>query len=116
MLRTVDHNHILYIFVNIDKFKLSHILVDPGASVNKKTLRTLAYLKVDTHKHSYDKMILQGSNEKGKRALGSVTLLLEIESLKIKAKFYIIVFEDSSNSLLDRPWIHKYRMVHSIFD
>lgn len=81
-LGTADHNRPLYITVNIDNFRLSRILVDPGASVNIMTLRTLAYLRIDVRKLSSDKMILRGFHENGERALGSVTLLLEIEELK----------------------------------
>ncbi|XP_028550597.1 uncharacterized protein LOC114579610 [Dendrobium catenatum] len=69
-LGTADHNHPLYITVNIDNFRLSRILVDPGTSVNIMTLRTLVYLRIDVHKLSSDKIIFQGFNENGERALG----------------------------------------------
>ncbi|XP_020685009.1 uncharacterized protein LOC110101440 [Dendrobium catenatum] len=74
LLGTADHNRPLYISVTIDNFKVSRVLVDPGASVNIMALKILAYLRVDTRKLSSDKMMLRGFNEKGERALGSITL------------------------------------------
>ena len=68
---------------------------------------------MDTRQLSSDKMLLRGFNEKGERALGSITLMLEIGELKIEAKFHIIDSETSFNALLGRPWLHEYRMVPS---
>ncbi|KAI0492253.1 hypothetical protein KFK09_026522 [Dendrobium nobile] len=113
LLRTADHNRPLYITVNVGNFKLSRVLVDPGASVNVMNIKTLAYLRVDTSKLSTDRLVLRGFNEKGERALGSITLLLEIGGLKTEAKFHIIDSTTSFNALLGRPWIHEYRMVPS---
>ncbi|PKU82911.1 hypothetical protein MA16_Dca006209 [Dendrobium catenatum] len=67
------------------------------------SLRTLAHLNVDTQKLSSDKMMLRGFNEKGQRALGSVTLSLLIGDLRTEAKFHIIDSETSFKALLGRP-------------
>ncbi|NAU33234.1 retroviral-like aspartic protease [Klebsiella pneumoniae] len=113
LLGTAEHNRPLYISVNVGNFKLSRVLVDPGASVNIMNLKTLALLRIDARQLTSDKMMLRGFNDKGQRALGSVTLLLEIGELKTEAKFHIIDSETSFNALLGRPWLHEYRMVPS---
>ncbi|NAV33015.1 retroviral-like aspartic protease, partial [Klebsiella pneumoniae] len=108
LLGTSDHNRPLYITVNVGDMRLSRVLVDPGASVNIMNIKTLAHLKVDLSRLSSDKMTLRGFNEKRKKALGAVTLLLEVGGLRIEAKFHIIDSETSFNALLGRPWIHEY--------
>lgn len=67
LLRTPDHNHPLYISINIDNFKLSHVLIDPRLSVNIMSLRTPTYHRVDTNKLSSNKMIWRGFNENSER-------------------------------------------------
>lgn len=113
LLGTADHNRPLYISVNVDRFMLSRVLVDPGASINRMNLRTLAYLNIDTRKLTADKTMLRGLNQKGERALGSITLLMTVGELVTTAKFHILDSETSFNALLGRPWIHEHRMVPS---
>lgn len=113
LLGTAEHNRPLDISVNVGRFKLSRVLVDPGASVNIMNLRVLAHLEIDVRQLSSDKMMLRGFNEQGERALGSITLLLRIGDFQTEAKFNIIDSETSFNALLGRPWLHEHRMVPS---
>ncbi|XP_028556574.1 uncharacterized protein LOC110106707 [Dendrobium catenatum] len=113
LLGTTDHNRPLYIIVDVENFKLSRDLVDMGASVNVMNIKTLIYLRADSSKLSTDNLVLPWFNEKGERAFGSITLLLEIGELKTEAKFYITDLATSFNALLGRPWINEYRMAPS---
>lgn len=53
-------------------------------------IKTISYLRVDTHELSIDKMMLCKNNEKSMKALGLITILLEIRELKIEVKYDII--------------------------
>lgn len=57
--------------------------------------------------------MLRGFNEKGEKALGSITLPLQFGDLRTEAKFHIIDSDTSYNALIGRPWIHEYRMIPS---
>ena len=77
-------------------------------------LQTLAYLEIDVRELQVERMLLRGFNQKGERAIGSITLLMKTGDLaKTTAKLHIIDSETSFNALLGRPWIHENRMVPS---
>ena len=58
-------------------------------------------------------MTLKGFNEYSEKAMGTITLAIEIDGWMTEAKFYIIHAENSFNILLGRPWIDENQMAPS---
>lgn len=80
--------------------------------IDQSTHFILIY-RIDFSEPQADKMVLKLFNEQGKRALGSFTLLLQLDGWKIEKKFHIIEINTSFNVLLGKPQIHENNMVPS---
>ena len=113
LLGTTEHNRSLYVTGSSQGINVRRILVDPGSSVNIITLRTLRMLELDVVHLSTEKITIQGFNQNSQRALGSITLPMQVESLIADIKFHVLNADTSYKALLGRPWIHEKRIVTS---
>ena len=78
LLGTTAHNRPLYISGDFGRFRVTRMLVDPGASASLMTLTTLIHLKIDVSRLQVERMLLKGFNQASERALGSMIPLLGI--------------------------------------
>ena len=88
-------------------------MIDPGASVNLLTLKTLRALALDVQYLDKSKVFLQGFNDQGQRTLGSLVLPIQFGELYTEARFHVIEADVSYRALLGRPWIHEYGIIPS---
>ena len=58
-------------------------------------------------------LTIQGFNQIGQRAMGTIALQMEIGELYSDAFFHVIGTDTSYNVLLGRPWLHTYGIVPS---
>ena len=58
---------------------------------------------------------IQSFNQVGQRAMGSISLKMEIGELYSKTLFHVIDVDTSYNVLLGRLWVHTYGIIGSAF-
>lgn len=63
LLGTTGRNRPLYVIGMIGSAKISHILIDPGSSINITSLRMLRKLSLDTQYLSSEKIVISGFNQ-----------------------------------------------------
>ena len=62
---------------------------------------------------SKSRLVIQGFNQEGQRAIGMIRLDVTIDELKARPLFHVIDSKTSYNLLLGRPWIHGNGVVPS---
>ena len=62
---------------------------------------------------SQSRLMIQGFNRDGQRALGKIRLELLIDDMESNALFHVIDAKTTYNMLLRRPWIHQNGVVSS---
>ncbi|CAA0832644.1 Unknown protein, partial [Striga hermonthica] len=113
MLGSKPHNRPLFVTGYTREKKVNRILIDGGSAVNILSLRTLKELEVPTDELSNSRLMIQGFNQGGQRALGIIRLKLVIGEMTSNALFHVIDAKTSYNMLLGRPWLHEYGVVPS---
>ncbi|CAA0811839.1 Unknown protein, partial [Striga hermonthica] len=74
MLGSKPHNRPLFVTGYTREKKVNRILIDGGSTVNILSLRTLKELEVPTDELSNSRLMIQGFNQGGQRALGIIIL------------------------------------------
>ncbi|XP_070018032.1 uncharacterized protein [Nicotiana sylvestris] len=64
---------------------------------------------------SKSRVMIQGFNQRGKRAIGAIRLEITIEDMQSSAWLHVIDAKTSYNVLLGRPWIHENKVVPSTY-
>ena len=95
--------------------RVNRILIDDGSAVNILPLNTMKELGVLLDELLQSRLMIQGFNRDGQRALGKVRLELVIDDMESNALFHVIDAKTTYNMLLGRPWIHQNGVVSSIF-
>ena len=93
--------------------RVNHILIDDRSAVNILPLNTMKELGVPLDELSQSRLMIQGFNRDGQRALGKVRLELVIDGMESNALFHVIDAKTTYNMLLGRPWIHQNGVVSS---
>ncbi|GAA0175803.1 hypothetical protein LIER_41979 [Lithospermum erythrorhizon] len=109
----VDHNRPLYVSAYICERRINRMLVDGGSVVNILPFQRLKLLGISTDELQQSRILIQGFNQNGQRALGKVALHLTIEELEITSWFHVIDVRVTYNMLTGRPWIHSSNAVPS---
>ncbi|XP_070011134.1 uncharacterized protein [Nicotiana sylvestris] len=99
-------NRSLYLIGYMSDEKVNRILVDGGSSVNILPIRTGKELGIPMNKLSESRVMIQGFNQGGQRAIGAIRLEITIEDMQSSAWLHVIDAKTSYNVLLGRPWIH----------
>ncbi|KAM1419624.1 hypothetical protein ACFXTO_023149 [Malus domestica] len=107
------HNRPLYVSGLVGDTSINRILLDYGSAVNLLPLRTLQALGMNVRQLTPSMLIIQGFNQVGQKAMGSIALQMEIWELYSDALFHVIDADTSYNVLLGRPWLHTYGVVPS---
>ena len=74
---------------------------------------TIRHLGIFVEELSKSRLIIQGFNQEGQRAIGMIRLDVTIDELKARLLFHVIDSKTSYNLLLGRPWIHGNGVVPS---
>ena len=107
------HNRPLYVKGTIGDAWVSRILLDYGSAVNLLPYKTLKAMGMKSRQLSPSNLTIQGFNQVGQRAMGTISLKVEIGELYSEALFHVIDVDTSYNVLLGRPWIHTYGIIGS---
>nr|XP_011465143.1 PREDICTED: uncharacterized protein LOC101299390 [Fragaria vesca subsp. vesca] len=113
LLGSEYHNRPLYVTGLVGDTMLIRILLDGGSAVNLLPLKTLRMMGMSPKQLSPSLLTIQGYNQSGQRAMGTIALQMEIGELYSDALFHVIDAPTSFNVLLGRPWLHTYGIVPS---
>ncbi|XP_070026125.1 uncharacterized protein [Nicotiana sylvestris] len=115
LLGDTPHNLPLYLVGYIHDERINQILVDGGSSVNILLISTVKELGIPMNELSESRVMIQGFNQGGQRAIGAIKLGITIEDMQSSAWMHVIDAKTSYNVLLGRPWIHKNKVVSSTY-
>jgi len=113
LLGSKFHNRPLYVTGEVGGTTINRILLDCGSAVNLIPLKTLHAIGMSARQLSPSMLTIQGFNQLGQKAMGSIALQIEIGDLYSDALFHVIEADTSYNVLLGRPWLHTYGVVPS---
>ena len=110
-----DHMRPLYLAVSINQISIKRVLVDTGISVNLIPLSTLQAVGISERKIQGFPMEVTGFGGRGEYNVGYIQLWLKVGPIASLARFHVVKMEVSYHVLLGRPWLHKHRLVLSIY-
>ncbi|KAK1614458.1 hypothetical protein QYE76_019975 [Lolium multiflorum] len=113
LLGSKKHNRPLLMYGEIDVLPTNRIMIDGGSAINLLPLRTLnkiGYSKRDLNKSN---VVIHGFNQSGQEAMGTISLVLKLDTLSTYVKFHVIDAATSYNALLGRPWLHDNHVIPS---
>ncbi|XP_071924992.1 uncharacterized protein [Coffea arabica] len=113
LLGSTPHNRPLFVTGYAKEQKVNRMLIDGGSAVNILPLKTLKELGIPVDELSNSRLMIQGFNQGGQRALGSLNLEIVIDDMTSRALLYVIDAKTTYNVLLGRPWIHENGVVPS---
>uniref|UniRef100_A0A2N9HH26 Uncharacterized protein n=1 Tax=Fagus sylvatica TaxID=28930 RepID=A0A2N9HH26_FAGSY len=82
-----------------------------GSKPHNRPLFVSGYIREE--KLSKSRLVIQGFNQEGQRAIGIIRLDVTMEDLKTRPLFHVIDSKTSYNLLLGRPWLHENGIVPS---
>ncbi|KAL0406507.1 UNVERIFIED_CONTAM: hypothetical protein Slati_3964600 [Sesamum latifolium] len=100
LLGSKPHNRPLFVAGYVREQKVNRILIDGGSAVNILPLRILKELRIPIDELSNSRLMIQGFNQGGQRAVGIIRLQLTMEDMISTALFHIIDAKTSYNMLL----------------
>ena len=103
LLGSKPHNCPLYASGYACEQKIDHILIDGGSAVNILPKMTLRRLGLTMEELSHSRLVIQGFNQGGQRAIGMIHLELIIGKLTSNVLFHVIDVKTTYNMLLGRP-------------
>ncbi|CAL8990430.1 unnamed protein product [Prunus brigantina] len=113
LLGSKPHNRPFFVSGYVREQKLSRMLVDGGSAVNIMPKSTMMKLGITMDELSRSRLMIQGFNQGGQRAIGMIRIELVIGDLKSNTLFHVIDAKTSYNLLLGRPWVHENGIVPS---
>lgn len=111
--KDVEHNRPLFVAGNLAEERINRILLDPGSAVNILPLKTLRKIGFTPTQLQSCSLMIQGFHQGGQRAMGVITLELDIQGFLSKVTCHVINAPTSYNLLLGRPWLHQHKIVAS---
>jgi len=112
-LGSANHNRPLYVTGRIGDKRINQILLDCGSTVNLLPLRVLRVIGITQNQLSPTLFTIQGFNQVGQKALGTIALKVELDNLYTDTLFHVIDADTSYNALLGRPWLHTSKAIAS---
>ena len=110
-----DHRRPLYLAASINQIPIKRVLVDTSASINLIPLSTLKAAGISERKIQGCLMEVIGFGRRGKYTAGHIQLWLKVGPIASLAHFHVVKIGLSYHVLLGRPWLHKHRLVPSIY-
>ncbi|XP_070014746.1 uncharacterized protein [Nicotiana sylvestris] len=94
LLGDIPHNLPLYLVGYMRDERVNQILVNEGSSVNILPIHTVKEIGIPMNELSESRVMIQGFNQGGQRAIGAIRLGITIENMQSKshfadAKFYL---------------------------
>ena len=100
---------------SINQIPIKRALVDTGAFVNPIPLSTLQAVGISERKIQGCPMEVTRFGGRGKYTEGHIQLWLKVGPIASLTQFHVVKMKVSYHVLLGRPWLHKHRLVSSIY-
>ncbi|KAL0293933.1 UNVERIFIED_CONTAM: hypothetical protein Scaly_3132800 [Sesamum calycinum] len=113
LLGSKPYNRPLFVAGYVREQKVNRILIDGGSAVNILPLQVLKELEIPVDELSNRRLMIQGFNQGGQRAVGIIRMQLTMEDMVSSALFHVIDAKTSYNMLLGRPWLQENAVVPS---
>ncbi|KAM2736350.1 hypothetical protein PS2_024064 [Malus domestica] len=113
LLGSKPHNRPLFVSGYVREHKVSRMLVDGGSAINIMPKLTMTTIVIKVDELSLSRLLIQGFNQGGQRAMGMVRVEMTIGELKSSTIFHVIDARTFYGLLLGRPWIHANGVVPS---
>ncbi|KAL0283538.1 UNVERIFIED_CONTAM: hypothetical protein Sangu_2883000 [Sesamum angustifolium] len=113
LLGSKPHNRPLFVTCYARDQKVNYILINGGSTVNILPLRTMKELGISMDELTNSRLMIQGFNQEGQKALGIKRMNLLMEDMFSIALFHIIDAKILYNMLLGRPLRHENGVVPS---
>ncbi|KAB2635364.1 hypothetical protein D8674_025898 [Pyrus ussuriensis x Pyrus communis] len=97
----------------VREYKVNRMLVDGGSAINIMPKSTMTIIGIKVNELSLSRLLIQGFNQGGQRAMGMIRVEMTIGELKSSTIFHVIDARTSYSLLLGRPWIHANGVVPS---
>ncbi|XP_030934588.1 uncharacterized protein LOC115960030 [Quercus lobata] len=115
LLGSKIHNRPLFVTGYIREQEVNRILIDGGSAVNILPLKILKELGISLDELLPSKLMIQGFNQSGQRAIGKIRLHMLIGEMESSALFHVIDAKTTYKVLMGRPWLHEYGVVPSTY-
>ncbi|XP_060170392.1 uncharacterized protein LOC132601308 [Lycium barbarum] len=115
LLSDTPHNRPLLMIGFAREQKVNRILIDDGSGVNILPIHTMKELGIAMEDLSIIRLMIQGFNQGGPRAIGAVKVDITIGELQSITWLHVIDARTSYNILLGRPWVHENKMIPSTY-
>ena len=103
LLGSKPHNRPHFVSSFTQGERVSRILIDDKSTVNIMPKGTMRRLGIFMEKLSKSRLVIQGLNQEGQRAIGMIWLDVTIDELKARPLFHVIDSKTAYNFLLGRP-------------
>ncbi|KAL0291098.1 UNVERIFIED_CONTAM: hypothetical protein Sradi_7034200, partial [Sesamum radiatum] len=113
LLGSKPYNRPLFVAGYVREQKVNRILIDGGSTVNILPLQVLKKVEIPVDELSNSRLMIQGFNQGGQRAVGIIRMQLTMEDMVSSALFHVIDAKTSYNMLLGRPWLQENAVVPS---
>ncbi|KAM1358731.1 hypothetical protein ACFX15_044968 [Malus domestica] len=113
LLGSKPHNHPLFVSGYVREHKVNRMLVDGGSAINIMPKSTMTTIGIKADELSLSRLLIQGFNQGGQKAMGMIRVEMTIGELKSSTIFHVIDGRTSYGLLLGRPWIHANGVVPS---
>ncbi|KAM2312471.1 hypothetical protein ACFXTH_022871 [Malus domestica] len=113
LLGSKPHNHPIFVSVYVREHKVNRMLVDGGSAINIMPKSTMTTIDIKADELSLSRLLIQGFNQGGQRAMGMSRVKMTIGELQSSMIFHVIDVRTSYGLLLGRPWIHANGVVPS---
>ncbi|KAM1993267.1 hypothetical protein ACFX16_009626 [Malus domestica] len=113
LLGSKPHNRHLFVSGYVREYKVNRMLVDGGSAINIMPKSTMTTIDIKVDELSLTRVLIQGFNQGGQRAIGMIRVEMTIGELKTSTIFHVINVRTSYNLLLGRPWIYVNGVVPS---
>ncbi|KAM2586279.1 hypothetical protein TB2_047053 [Malus domestica] len=114
LLGSKPYIHPLFVSVYVREHKVNHMLVDGGSAINIMPKSTMTIIDIKVDELSLNRLLIQGFNQGGQRAMGMIRMEMIIDELKSSTIFHMIDAITYYSLLLKVPWIHENGVVPSI--
>ncbi|KAM2770581.1 hypothetical protein PS2_013221 [Malus domestica] len=113
MLGSKPHNRPLFVSGYVRKHQVNRMLVDGGSTINIMPKSTMATIGIKVDELSLSRLLIQGFNQGGQRAMGMIRVEMTIGEFKSSTIFHVIDARTFYGLLLGRPWIHANGVIPS---
>ncbi|GAA0158715.1 hypothetical protein LIER_15664 [Lithospermum erythrorhizon] len=101
-----DHNRHLYVLGFTCEERVGSIMIDGGSTVNILPLKTLKQLGITVKDLLHSPLMIQGFNQGGQRALGTLSLYLKIEKWDRALGFMLLIPRPPKTCVIPDPkWV-----------